>query len=175
MKSEENSKPSLLAIVIMTLFSISTLMMVLFIFEFSSNYKIIKEQNQFKKIKVKIDSSEAIRSSSGKSSSSSYTTYYYFDKGSSLKIQDTKGALFSYNSPNYEIQKYMSNHMDSINLWYLNKKNIKYAPENEIKINTSEESGNNLRVSFYFLIYVIFTTLVFKFKNQIFKKEESKE
>ncbi|MEA9412247.1 hypothetical protein [Flavobacterium sp. PL02] len=170
MKSEENSKPSFLAIAIMALFSVSTLMMFLFIFDFSNNYKIIKHENEFKKLKVKIDSSVISNTRSGRSSSTSSSTFYYFNKGSYLSVQDTKGILFDYNSSNEYINEYMTNHMDSLNVWYLNKVTVKYAPEDQTIIDVSEEIETNQKIAFYFLIYIVFVFFTIKFKNRIFKK-----
>jgi uncharacterized membrane protein len=170
MKSEENSKASFLVIFILTLLSISSLMMFLFIFEFWGNYKVIKHENEFKKIKVKIDSSKTSTSRSGKSSSSSSSTTYYFNKGAFLMTQDTKGILLNYTSYGYEINEYISEHKDSLNIWYLDDKTAKFAYEDQRKIDISEELENNKRVSIYFLLYVIFTLIVIKFRNQIFKK-----
>jgi hypothetical protein len=173
MESEEKSKYSFLIILVLTLFSISTLMMFFFIFEFSDNYKIIKHKNEFKKIKVKIDSSVVSYSRSGRNSSSSSSTSYYFNKGSYFNVQDTKGILFNYNSPIYEIEDYRTKHSDSLNVWYFNTKIVKFASENQVKIDVSEEVENNKRVTIYFLIYVVFVLIVIKFRNGIFKQHHT--
>ncbi|MBF7089940.1 hypothetical protein IUY40_00045 [Flavobacterium sp. ALJ2] len=167
MKSKNSSNPTIIALIIISLISVSTFMMFMFIFEFSNNYKIIKLQNQFKKIKVKIDSSEVSYTRSAKSSSSTTTYYYYFNNECTMGIQDAKGILFSHKNLNPDINEYMSNHMDSLNVWYLNKNTVKYAYENQKKIDVSEEVENNKRVIFYFLIYIISLLLTIKFKSKI--------
>jgi hypothetical protein len=167
MKSKNSSNPTIIALLIISLISVSTFMMFMFIFEFSDNYKIIKHKNQFKKIKVKIDSTEASYTRSGKSSSSSLVTYYYFNNKCYMGVQDTKGILFSYKDQSPNINEYMSNHMDSLNIWYLNKDIMKYAFENQKEVDVSEEVENNKRVIIYFLIYVISLLLIIKFKSKI--------
>lgn len=162
-----NSNPTIIAVILITALSISTLMMFMFVFEFYGNYNIIKNQNEFSKTKVKIDSSEVSYSRSGKSSSSSSTTYYYFNKGCYISTQDTKGILFKYKDVSSDIEEYMSNHMDTINIWYLNKKTAKYAYGNQKKVDISEETENNKRVIIFSLIYITYLLLIIKYKSKI--------
>lgn len=167
MKSHTNSNPTIIAVILISVLLISTFMMFLFIIEFCNNYSIIKNQNEFSKTKVKIDSSEVSYSRSGKSSSSSYTTYYYFNKGHYISTQDTKGILFKYKDISSDIEEYMATHRDTINIWYLNSKTAKYAYENQKKIDTSEETENNKRVIIFSLIYIIYLLLLIKYKSKI--------
>ncbi|CAD0006690.1 hypothetical protein [Flavobacterium chungangense] len=95
---KENTKSSILSLLLIGLLLFSTFMTFLFIFEFTDNYKIIKHEKQFKKIKVKIDSTKISSSRSGKSSSTSTSTTFYFNKGSILTNQDRKGIILNHQS-----------------------------------------------------------------------------
>lgn len=166
MNTTSNSKPSFGTIIILTWIAISTFAIFLFAFGFWDNYTFIKYKNQFEKIKVKIDSSKVFTTRSGKSSSTSSSTCFYFNKGCFLSVKETKGILLNYNDPTEDIYNFMSNHRDSINLWYLNKDMMKYAYENQRKIDVSEEEGNNKRIVIYFLIYIISILLIIKLKTK---------
>ncbi|MBS7233040.1 hypothetical protein KHA90_18620 [Flavobacterium psychroterrae] len=150
-------------IILLAFICFSTFFILLISFEFYDNYKIISHRTKIKKIKVKIDSSQTLTTRSGKSSSSSSTINYYFKKGLILSVPETKGFLLEYENPTQEINDYMQNNKDSLNLWILDNKAIKYAYDNEKEINVTLEESNNKMIIFYYVLYII-SMLIIKFK-----------
>ena len=166
MKQEHNLSQSFFTIIALTLLSIYTLMVFLFIFEFSDNYKFIKHKNEFKKIKVKIDSTKTSSTRSGKSSASSTLTTFYFKKGHLLSATETEGIILNKKSYEQEINEYMFNHQDSLNIWYLDNQTAKFAYEDQKKLDISEEVKNNNKLKIYFIIYILLLSLFLKFRNK---------
>lgn len=167
MASTNNSEYSIRTILIIAFIFMYSFMILIMSINWLDNYKIIKHKSEFKKIKVKIDSSTVFSNSSGKSSGGAPTTSYYFNKGSSLKIKDTKEVLLKYENPTEKIQDFMSNHNDSLYVWILKKEVVKFANENEKRIDVSEEVENNKRIIIYFSIWVIVILLAIKLKSKI--------
>ncbi|MFB9080342.1 hypothetical protein ACFFLS_19600 [Flavobacterium procerum] len=162
---QENTN-SFLSIVFISILGFSTFMILLFIFEFKDNYQIIKHEKEFKKIKVKIDSTKTSSTRSGTNSSSSSSTTFYFKNGS-LNNQDIKGVILNHQSYEQEIYEYMAKHQDSLHIWYLDNVISKFAYEDQKKINISEEIENNNKMKIFFFVYIISLLVYIKFRNKI--------
>lgn len=163
---QENTKTSIASVLLIALIGFSSFMVLIFILEFADNYKIITNENQFKKMKVKIDSTNTSSTRSGKSSASSTSTTFYFKKGHLLSPSESKGIILNKTSYQKEINEYMSDHQDSLNIWYLDNNTAKFAYEDQKKIDISEEVKNNNNLKIFFLIYILLLSLFLKFKNK---------
>jgi hypothetical protein len=163
---QENTKTSIASVLLIALIGFSSFMVLIFILEFADNYKIITNENQFKKMKVKIDSTNTSSTRSGKSSASSTSTTFYFKKGHLLSTSESKGIILNKTSYQQEINEYMSDHQDSLNIWYLDNNTAKFAYEDQKKIDISEEVKNNNNLKIFFLIYILLLSLFLKFKNK---------
>ncbi|OMQ09285.1 hypothetical protein [[Flexibacter] sp. ATCC 35103] len=163
MSTTNSFSESFKGIIILAFISFSTFFIFLISFEFYDNCKIIYNQSDITKIKVKIDSLQISSNRTGKSSSNSSSRNYYFNKGLIFQVPETKGFLLKYENPTEQINDYMQKHKDSLNLWVLNKKAVKYAYDDEKEINVSLEESNNRMIIFYFILYII-SMLIIKFK-----------
>lgn len=163
MSTQNNFSTSFKGIFLLAYLGFSTFLILLLSFEYYDNYKIISNKNQMEKIDVKIDSVNVSTTRSGKSSSTTSSVNYYYNKGLFFEAQINKGILVKYDNPIGKIESYMSHHNDSLKLWVLDKKAVKFANKNEKIIDVSEEIKNNWIISVYFLIYII-SLLIIKFK-----------
>jgi|GEM_PF-3103766 len=164
---QENTKTSIASVLLIALIGFSSFMVLIFILEFADNCKIITNEKQFKKIKVKIDSTKTSSTRSGKSSASSTSTTFYFKKGHLLSTSKSEGIILNKTSYQQEINEYMSNHQDSLNIWYLDNNTAKFAYDGQKKIDISEEVKNNNNLKIFFLIYILLLSLFLKFKSKI--------
>jgi len=169
MKPKDNS-PSVFAVITTIILCFSTICIIILVMQFTFNYKIIKHEKDFKKIKVKIDSSKSSTSKGGTRS-----TYFYFNKGSFLRPHNGSGFGLKHQSHEIEINEYMAKHHDSVYIWYLDRGTSKFAYEDQKNIVISQEIENNQTIKIYFLIYIVFLVLVIKlrytFKSNVTTKD----
>ncbi|MFD1604978.1 hypothetical protein ACFSJW_00130 [Flavobacterium artemisiae] len=155
-QKSQNDGKSFLSVLLLAILGFSSFTAILFIIEFSDNYKVIKNEKEFTKIKVKIDSTKISSTRSGKSSSSLKSTNHYFNNGNVL----------NHESHESEISEYMAKHNDSLYIWYLDNKTSRFAYEDQKNINVSQEIERNNKLKIYIAICIIPIVLFLRFRKK---------
>ncbi|MBW1655698.1 hypothetical protein [Flavobacterium quisquiliarum] len=154
-ESQDEGK-SYLSILLLLVLVFPSFMAFLFAMEFSDNYKVIKNEKAFRKIKVKIDSTKTSSTRSGKSSSIKSINHYF-----------NKGNVLNHESYESEISEYMSKHNDSLYIWYLDNRLSRFAYENQKSINVSQEIERNNKLKTYIVICILPLLLFLIFRNKL--------
>lgn len=143
---------------------------ILLLHEYNTAKTFITEKDNFKKIKIKIDSVH-IFNFRGSDKHSTDETHELFNNGNIIinLSKDYDKPIFTPNRKFEidEVDQYMKMHHDSINIWYLNKDIIQYARENEKQIDLSHkiERLHTMNINLIIWAVLILITIFMLFKK----------
>lgn len=124
---------------------------------YKRDQNFIKNKENFKKIKIKIDSVR-ISHLHGSDRHSTDENYEFFNKKNRIFVlgKDYNKPIFTPNRKFEvdEVNQYRKEHHDSIYVWYLDENFIQYARENEKEINLSKRIENVYSIKIKFIICI---------------------
>jgi hypothetical protein len=129
---------------------------------YNKDKEFIKNKENFKKVKIKIDS-VYIHGNSDRYSTKEYQQFfskniYLFELDKNYDSKPLFGSKRKFLLD--EVNHYRKEHHDSINIWYLNDNFILYANESEKSINLSEKIENVNSLKIQFTICVSFVLII---------------
>jgi hypothetical protein len=144
--------------------------------EYKRDQNFIKNKENFKKIKIKIDSVRIRHLPGGRDRHSTDEDHEFFNKKNRIFVlrKDYDKPIFTPNRKFEvdEVNKYRKEHHDSILVWYLDENFIQYARENEKEINLSEKTNDLNKKNIEYAICMSLVLIILSVF--LYKKNKSK-